>query len=149
MSDLEVRKSIEIDASPEVVFKAISDPGELTNWFPEAAILEPMAGGKTKFTFSKDSKRTICARDHDKINEGRVLEFVKNKKLVYTWQHKDEPDFPETIVTWELEEISKNKTRLTLTHTGFANKDQAKGHSEGWSFFLNELTSYLTRLHPL
>ncbi len=145
MSDLKVRKSIEIDVSPEVVFKAISDPGELTNWFPEAAILEPKIGGKTKFTFSKDSKRTNCVRDHDKSNEGRVLEFVKNKKLVYTWQDMDVPDFPETIVTWELEEISKNKTRLTLTHTGFTSDDQVKGHSQGWSFFLNELTTYLTR----
>lgn len=142
MSDLQVRKTIEIDASPEIVFKAISDPDELTNWFPEAVILEPVAGGKTKFTFSKDSKRTICAREHDKINEGRVLEFVNNKKLVYTWQPTDEPGFPETIVTWELEEISKNKTRLTLTHTGFANNDQAKGHSEGWSFFIGELEKY-------
>ncbi|MDE1727759.1 MAG: SRPBCC domain-containing protein [Thaumarchaeota archaeon] len=146
MSDLEVRKSIEIDASPEVVFKAISDPDELTNWFPDAAILEPVVGGKTKFMYYKDSKRTaICERDHDITNEGRVLEFVKNKKLVYTWQRMDVPDFPETIVTWELEEISKNKTRLTLTHTGFTSKDQVKDHSKGWSFFLNELALYLTR----
>lgn len=142
MNDLEIKKSIEIGASPEVVFKAISDPNELTNWFPDAAILEPRVGGKTKFSYYKDSKRGTCARDHDKTNEGRVLEFVKNKKLVYTWQHMDVPDFPETIVTWELEEISKNKTRLTLTHTGFTSKDQVKDHFEGWSFFLNELTSY-------
>jgi uncharacterized protein YndB with AHSA1/START domain len=146
MSDLKIRKSIEIDASPEAVFKAISDPSELTNWFPDAAILESKVGGKTKFTYYKDSKRiTTCARDHDKTNEGRVLEFVKNEKLVYTWQHMDVPDFPETIVTWELEEISKNKTRLTLTHTGFTSNDQVQAHSEGWSFFLNELASYLTR----
>lgn len=142
MNDLEIKKSIEIGASPEVVFKAISDPNELTNWFPDAAILEPRVGGKTKFSYYKDSKRGTCARDHDKTNEGRVLEFVKNKKLVYTWQHMDVPDFPETIVTWELEEISKNKTRLTLTHTGFTSKDQVKDHFEGWSFFLNELASY-------
>lgn len=145
MSDLEIRKSIEIDASPEVVFKAISDPSELTDWFPDAAILEPRVGGKTRFSYYKDSKRGTCARDHDKTNEGRVLEFVKNKKLVYTWQHMDVPDFPETIVTWELEEISKNKTRLTLTHTEFTSKDQIKDHSEGWSFFLNELASYCKR----
>lgn len=142
MNELEIRKSIEIDASAEIVFEAISDPNELTNWFPDAVILEPMIGGKTKFSFYKDSTRTPCARDHDKVNEGRFLEFIKNKKLAYTWQHTDEPDFPETIVTWELVEISKNKTRLTLTHTGFTNKDQVKGHSEGWSFFLNELVSY-------
>jgi uncharacterized protein YndB with AHSA1/START domain len=142
MSDLKVKKSIEIDASPEVVFKAISDPSELTNWFPDAVILEPVVGGKTKFSFSKDSKRTTCVRDHDKSNEGRILEFTKNKKLVYTWQDMDVPDFPETIVTWELEELSKNRTRLTLTHTGFTINDQVKGHYEGWSFFLDELASY-------
>jgi uncharacterized protein YndB with AHSA1/START domain len=43
--ELEIRKTIVIDASPEVVFKAISDPKELTNWFPDQAILEPRVGG--------------------------------------------------------------------------------------------------------
>ena len=36
---IEIKKSIVIDASPEVVFKAITDPNELTNWFPDHAIL--------------------------------------------------------------------------------------------------------------
>ena len=34
---MEIKKSIMIDASPEVVFKAITDPNELTNWFPHNA----------------------------------------------------------------------------------------------------------------
>ena len=54
MSEREIRKIIEIDASPEVVFKALSDPKELTNWFPDAAILEPKIGGKFKISFYKD-----------------------------------------------------------------------------------------------
>ena len=29
---VEIKKSVVIDASPEVVFKAITDPDELTNW---------------------------------------------------------------------------------------------------------------------
>jgi uncharacterized protein YndB with AHSA1/START domain len=33
----EIKKSIVVDASPEVVFKAITDPNELTNWFPDHA----------------------------------------------------------------------------------------------------------------
>ena len=37
---MEIRKSIVIDASPEVVFKAITEPEELTQWFPDQAILE-------------------------------------------------------------------------------------------------------------
>ena len=32
---IEIRKSIIIDASPEVVFNAITDPNELTNWFQQ------------------------------------------------------------------------------------------------------------------
>jgi uncharacterized protein YndB with AHSA1/START domain len=32
---IEIKKSIVIDASPIVVFKAITDPNELTNWFPD------------------------------------------------------------------------------------------------------------------
>ncbi|MDP9289471.1 MAG: SRPBCC domain-containing protein [Thermoproteota archaeon] len=50
---IEIKKNIVIDASPEVVFKAITDPNELTNWFPDQAILEPKVGGKMKFSFYK------------------------------------------------------------------------------------------------
>ena len=35
---IEIKKSIIINASPEVIFKAIADPNELTNWFPDHAI---------------------------------------------------------------------------------------------------------------
>ncbi|MDE1763857.1 MAG: SRPBCC domain-containing protein [Thaumarchaeota archaeon] len=144
MTKTEIRKTIEIDASPETVFRAISNPAELTNWFPDAAILEPSVGGKFKFTFSKDSTR--CGKNQeDVLSEGKVVEFVPNKKLAYTWQHKNIPDFPETVVTWELEQIGKSKTRVTLTHSGFTGKEGDKGieaHDQGWTFFLNELALY-------
>ncbi len=145
MGELDIKKIIEIEASPEVVFKAISDPNELTNWFPDAAVLEPKRGGKFKFSFYKDSDRRK-KMDQDFFPEGKVLEFIPNKKLAYSWQHKNIPEFPETIVTWELEQLGKNKTRLTLTHSGFTRKEgdmkSAQEHNQGWSFFLGELVSY-------
>lgn len=145
MGDLDIKKTIEIDATLEAVFKAISDPNELTNWFPDAAVLEPRTGGKFKFSFYKDSDRRK-KMDQDFFPEGKVLEFIPNKKLAYTWQHKNIPDFPETVVTWELEQLGKNKTRLTLTHSGFTGKEgdkkSAQEHNQGWSYFLGELVSY-------
>ena len=36
---MEIKKNIVIDAPTEAVFKAITDPNELTNWFPDQAIL--------------------------------------------------------------------------------------------------------------
>lgn len=146
MTGDQIKKIVEIDASPEVVFKALTDPKELTNWFPDAAILEPKVGGKSKFSFYKDSARACGNRDSDSVNEGKILEFVPNKKLVYTWKWTGVSDFPETIVTWELEQIGKNKTRLTLTHLGFTGTEPSnksfKDHNEGWSMHLNLLSAY-------
>jgi uncharacterized protein YndB with AHSA1/START domain len=142
MSSREIKKVIEVDASPEVVFKAISDPKELTNWFPDAAILEPHSGGKFKLSFFKDSNKSSNKNmEKDCFPEGKVLEFIPSKKLVYTWQHSG---IPETIVTWELEPIGKNKTKVTLTHTGFTGKegDMFEEHNNGWAFHLNGLISY-------
>ena len=64
---LEVAKNIVIDAPPEVVFKAITDQIELTNWFPDQAILETKVGGKMKFSFYKNSKRgnQECDRERE------------------------------------------------------------------------------------
>ena len=36
---------IPISASPEAVWKALTDPGELTRWFPLEARVEPGEGG--------------------------------------------------------------------------------------------------------
>ena len=145
MTQNEIKQVIEIDASPEVVFSAISDAQELIQWFPDAAILEPKVGGQFKLSFLKDSKNSRMKLDMDFINEGKVLEIIQNKKLVHTWKWHAFSDFAETIVTWELEQVD-NKTRLTLTHTGFTGKEQGPAsleeHNKGWSFFLNGLISY-------
>ena len=145
MTEKEIKIIVEIDASPEVVFKAISNQTELTNWFPDDAILEPRAGGKYMVVFLKDSKKPRMKMDRDFINEGKILEIIKNKKLVHTWQWKTFSGFPETVVIWELEQVN-NKTRLTLTHSGFTGKEEGPAsvqeHNKGWTFFLNELVSY-------
>lgn len=142
---IEIKKSIVIHASPEVVFKAITDPNELTNWFPDHAILEPKVGGKMKLSFYKEKseKRTGCKADA--FPEGTIKEFIPNKKLSYTWQHKDVPEFPETVVSWELEDIGANKTRVELIHSGFTGKEERKSfkeHDQGWTYFLDRLEKY-------
>lgn len=134
-----------IDASPDVVFKAISDPQELTEWFPDAAILEPKVGGRFQFTFYRHSDQREKDADRDHYPEGRVLEFIPNKKLTYSWRHKDVPYFPEIVVTWELEQLDKNKTKVTLTHSGFTGREKDKGfkeHNQGWDYFIARIVEY-------
>lgn len=142
----EIKQRIEINSSPNVIFKAISDPKDLVLWFPDVAILEPKVGGKFKISFLKDSKKSKMKMDMDFINEGKILEIITNKKLVHTWHWNQIPYFPETTVVWDLESLGNNKTRITLSHTGFSGKEEGPAsleeHAKGWSFFLNELTSY-------
>jgi uncharacterized protein YndB with AHSA1/START domain len=142
----EIRKVVDIKASAETVFRALTDPAELTQWFPDAAEFEPKVGAKSRFTFYKDSNRRNKERETDKVSSGRVLDMVKNKKLAYTWQPEGVPDFPETIVTWDLESLGDNRTRVTLTHRGFTGKEPSsvsyEGHNQGWSFFVEELVKY-------
>ncbi len=74
--NVEIRKSIVIEASPEVIFKAITEPNELTKWFPDQAILELKVGGKMKLSFFKTDSEyrqmdyfpegTICIPDSSK-----------------------------------------------------------------------------------
>ncbi|MGH9966163.1 MAG: SRPBCC family protein, partial [Nitrososphaeraceae archaeon] len=79
---MEIRKSIVIDASPEIVFQAITDPNELTRWFPDQAILEPKVEGKMKFSFFKTDSEY---RQMDYFPEGTITEFIPNKRLSYSW----------------------------------------------------------------
>jgi len=144
MSELEIRKTIDVNASPEVVFKALTDDNELTQWFPDQAILEPKVGGKMKFTFFAKNAENL---DRDFFPEGEIIEFIPNKKLAYTWKPNSIPDFPRTVVTWNLEKIDENKTRIVLVHSGFTGKptELFKDHNAGWDYFTERLVSHCSR----
>lgn len=139
--DKEIRKSVIIDAPLNKVFSAITNPLELTNWFPDLAVLEPRVGGKVQFIFYKEHSEK---QDKDFYQEGEVLEFDPNKKISYTWNYKNIPGFPRTIVTWRLEDIGNNKTRVDLVHSGFlgGENEMYDEHKEGWNYFLEKLTVY-------
>lgn len=139
---LEIRKTIIIEASPEVVFKAITDPNELTMWLPDQAILEPRVGGRMKFSYFKTDSEY---RQMDYFPEGTITEFVRGRKISYTWHEPNIPGFPRTVVTWELEKLGDNKTRVNLLHTGFRPDETAKKHDQGWSHFLNQLKKYCAK----
>jgi len=70
---MEIKKSIIIDTLPEVVFKAITDPNELTRWFPDQAVLDFKVGGKMKFSFFKTDSEY---RQMDYFPEGAITEFT-------------------------------------------------------------------------
>ncbi|MGI9566321.1 MAG: SRPBCC family protein [Nitrosopumilus sp.] len=142
---MEIRKTIEIDASAETVFQALTAEDELIQWFPDVAVLEPKIGGKVRFTFYAKKAENL---DRDFYPNGEIIEFVPNKTLSYTWIPQDIPDFPKTVVSWTLHKINKNKTKVELVHSGFVGKPQElfKEHHTGWDYFTGRLVNYCQKL---
>ena len=115
------------------MFRALTDEKELTHWFPDQAKLEePRVDGFMQFKFFEDDK------ENHRV-EGKVLEIVPNKKISYSCANKFEPNFPKTTVTWTLEEVDENKTRVTLVHAGFDSKSKWYDlHGKGWPYFIED-----------
>ena len=51
---LEIRKTIIIEASSDTVFKTITEQEKLTQWYPDQATLKPRVLGKVRFTTIKE-----------------------------------------------------------------------------------------------
>ena len=143
-----INREIIIDAPIDKVFLAVSDQDQLTNWFPNIAVLEKREGGRVSFKFLK-SKKNNLDKDHEMT--GTVIKFIPNKELSYTWNFPTKPEFSkDTIVTWRFESVDKNKTKVILKHSGFTENDkqQYDEHGEGWTWFITRLGNYVTKGEP-
>ncbi len=132
----EIKKTITIEALPSAVFRALTDEKQLTDWFPNQAILEPRVGGQVEFKF----QQADGAVDHTVV--GKILEIIPDKKLSFSWKNTSDPDFPKTVVTWTLDAVDGKSTRVELTHTGFEKGRWLDLHDGGWSYFAGRLEEY-------
>ena len=80
------------------------------------------------------SEKNNLDRDHEM--NGKIIKFIPNSEISYTWHFQTRSDFnKETIVTWKFESLGKNKTKVIVRHSGFAESDreQYDEHSAGWT----------------
>lgn len=137
-----IKKEIIINASVDKVYSALVDPKQLTQWFPNIATLEPRVGGKLFFKFSKEVTKE--KKDHEVI--GKIISIIPNKELSYTWNFTTKPEYNKnTLVTWKLEQLNNDMTKVILIHSGFTNVDrlQYDEHSEGWSWYIRRLDNFV------
>jgi uncharacterized protein YndB with AHSA1/START domain len=77
---IEIKKTMAIDSSSSVIFRAITEANELTKWFPDHVIFEPKIGGKVRFSFHKEKnkmERLHCRRfDHRVHSEQENILYV-------------------------------------------------------------------------
>jgi uncharacterized protein YndB with AHSA1/START domain len=139
MEKTEIKKTIMTNSEPANVFRKISDEGELKKWWVDVPLLELKQGGKMLFRFLKENSEML---EKDYVVEGKVLEIEPDKKLTYTWKPIDDPDFPDSVVDWTIEQID-SKTKITLTHSGLHGCKIFELLDAGWGYFLNKLEKIL------
>jgi uncharacterized protein YndB with AHSA1/START domain len=132
-----IERRLEFEAPVERVWKAISDPAELAQWFPDSADLDLRVGGAGAFSWDKHGRYSVR------------VELVEPPKRI-SWRWAKDPDVvvddgPSTLVEWVLSERPGGGTILELRESGFVEDEHFKDNSGGWTAELAELQELLAR----
>jgi len=126
--------AVDVDASPQDVWKALTTAEGLQNWFPQAAKVEGSGvGSVVTFTFGEMSWPTkVVAWDPGKL---------------VRWGHEDMMG-PGTAMLVDFTLTTEGgKTRLRLVQSAFGACDAwdnfFEGTEAGWTYFLYNLRIYL------
>ncbi|HEY6533073.1 MAG TPA: SRPBCC domain-containing protein [Acidimicrobiales bacterium] len=88
----DIRRRMVVEATPEEVWRALTDPEELAAWWGGGSQLDATPGGEGRFE-----------EDDEPVRLARVVETKPDRRLVLDWWPEDpEVDEPATRVTIEL-----------------------------------------------
>jgi uncharacterized protein YndB with AHSA1/START domain len=127
-----------LNASPERIFQALTDPAELVKWWgpsgfttPEISF-DPRVGGSYRLGMQPPDGTLFHLA-------GEFLEVRPSTRLAYTfrWEEPD-PDDQVTVVTLSLDAVA-HRTRLSLWHGVFATPARLELHRSGWTDSLQKL----------
>lgn len=142
-----IDRTIELNAPPERVWRALTNAAELSAWF-QVTIDGDLAPGN-------DIWMTSVHPAHAGVRfPVRIAEMTRPRRIVWEWHpgevdpHADYSREPRTTVTFSLEPSGRG-TRLSVSETGFdaiALERRAKAYkdnSEGWAEVLVWLQNYV------
>ncbi len=131
-----------IDAPVEAVYAAWTEPEMLRRWLApgDATVVRAVAEVAVGGTFLIE----LCGADGQRwLARGVYREVVPCRRLVHTWRW--EGSDVESLVTVVFEPESAGWTRLTLTHSRFAEDGARDEHAQGWTGCLAKLEALWTR----
>ena len=130
-----IERTLDLDASPADVWRALTDPTELSGWFGDSAQFELKVGSDGWFGWEKHGRFSM-----------RVEEFEPPTRFAWRWSH--EPDAPlddgtSTLVEWTIVPRGDSGTTLKLRESGFSRDEHRQENSGGWTEELQDLAAYL------
>ena len=131
--EFELRKQVELDASPEQVWEAIATGPGISSWFMGPHEVQPRVGGTIKLTIGDFSEQaTITAWDPP-------------KRLAYRGDAGADGSFH--AMEYLIETREGGSTVLRFVHSGFLSDDWGAEYEDmtsyGWDKYLHTLAQYL------
>ena len=131
-----------LNASPEKVYAAWTNPQKITRWFGPASVkagteqasIDARIGGRYRISF------TIENGEYHEVG-GVYREMVPHRRLVFSWAWHSTPE-RESRVTVTLKPDGDG-TLLTLHHEQLFDQTARDGHERGWIGTLDKLENYL------
>ncbi|MDE3058775.1 MAG: SRPBCC domain-containing protein [Bacteroidota bacterium] len=122
MKTYSISMSAFFDATPEQVFRALTDSKQIEVWSGQSGKVELKKNGKVKM-FNEWAK-------------GSVLKFSDGKTLEYTWHTADWDDHIEaSVVKFSFSSTAKG-AKVSLRHVHLPSAKEAQSHKEGWKEFV-------------
>ena|ERR1051325_10433351 len=97
-----------INASPEKIWKALTDKDQMKQWYFDLKEFKPEVGFEFEFMGGKDE-------DNQYLHKCKITEVIPDKKLKHSWRFDGYPG--NSFVTWELFPEGA-QTKVRLTHSG-------------------------------
>ena len=131
-----------IDALPEKVYAAWTDPEKIARWFGPAQVkagsvradIDLRAGGRYRISFEAGDGEYFQV-------DGVYLEVTPNARIAFSWAWHSTPE-RQSQVTVSLQPDGGG-TLLTLHHEQFFDEAARDGHARGWSELLDKLEKHL------
>ena len=140
----QIEKEILIEAPIDVVWRVVTEPDHLMQWFSSKAELAGRPGGEGRVSFEQGETYYL-----------QVEAFEPPHRFAYRWLHDEgataRPD-NSMLVEFTLHDEA-GKTRLRVVESGFDQVDwtdeakakYAEGHTAGWELLLGRLGGYAVR----
>ena len=144
-----IEKEILIAAPVETVYRVITEPAQISQWFSDAAELDPSPGGEGRLTFE------------DRATSQRMVVRLQVQAADPPYRFSFRWDYPDgaqphkgnaTLVEFTLT-AEGTDTRLRVTESGFTSLDKPEQdraayidtHDKDWDVHMASLRNYVAR----
>jgi len=129
-----IQLSIETPADLETAWSALTDPDRVTEWFTDVSPLGA-PGDPYRIDFGDSSV------------EGVVVDVQPGRRFAHTWRWEGADTDEQTLVSWTIEAVGDDGTRISLEHTGWpattADDTTRDDHAGYWQAYLEDLEALL------